>query len=118
MKDTYTPGPWTPQRWWESAELTLADADSDDRARWEADPIKCIVGPNEEPIVACHDLGTIAPANARLIAAAPELAELLRRAIVALDAPGIRYGDTDDEPWGIIRAARQLLARIDGDSRA
>lgn len=53
-------------------------------------------------------------ANAKLIAAVPEMLELLKRAGVVLDADGIVYGDSDDEPLDVLGGINALLARVEG----
>jgi hypothetical protein len=53
-------------------------------------------------------------ANARLIAAAPELLAALKRAIEVLDAEGITYGNCDDEPLDVLNAARAAIAKAEG----
>lgn len=53
-------------------------------------------------------------ANARLVAEAPAMYGLLVAAINVLDANGIVYGDCDHEPLDVLRAAREVIARIDG----
>lgn len=78
MTDSWTPGPWT------TGQRMIVGGDSS---------IVVSVAPN--------------PANARLIAAAPEMAELLGDAFDALTTPGY------DGPIDEIHA---LLARIRGDA--
>lgn len=53
-------------------------------------------------------------ANGRLIAVAPELLTLLKRAVEVMDADGIIYGDCDDEPLDVLSAAREAIARAEG----
>ena len=53
-------------------------------------------------------------ANARLIAAAPELLAALQRAVEVLDAEGIMYGNCDDEPLDVLEAARSAIEKAEG----
>lgn len=77
-REGFTPGPWRACRWWESAGMTIEDADAiGDRQDWEAADYTRIEDAAGRSVVACHDLSTIRPADARLIAAAPELLALV-----------------------------------------
>ena len=55
-----------------------------------------------------------ADANARLIAAAPQLFDALKRAVAVLDADGIRYGDCDEEALDVLSAAREAVSKAEG----
>ena len=93
---THTPGPWT---------LVVVTPENNDQnlAGWAQ-----IHRPH-------HNHLETTLADARLIAAAPEMARILADAVKVLDAQGIVYGDTGDdtEPLDVLREARALLARIE-----
>lgn len=113
-----TPAPWRALRWWESAGMTLEDAtDAEQRAEWEAAPYLRIEGADGRTVVACHDLGTITAENARLLAAAPELAEALAALFEHCAMVHKHWGDGDNtrEANAAIERGRALLARIEGE---
>jgi hypothetical protein len=92
MTTKYTPGPW---------DIRFVD-DLDFMADITA---------NKQPICAVYaeGLSPEATANARLIAAAPELVEALR-GLMTLEIIA-----TNSDEWERINNARALLARIDGE---
>lgn len=92
MTDTpWTPGPWE----WETLHGVGRALCAEDRT------------------VALHDAHwEVAPADARLIAAAPEMAELLERAV----EEHLNQDTLPMDPGCWCWAARDLLARIKGES--
>lgn len=86
-RETYTPGPWKACRAHEGFDGPYYDIDPDERAEYDAKPFVSIEAKGGERVTNAHDLFTFKPANARLIAAAPELLEALK----ALRAAVIEY---------------------------
>lgn len=71
-----------------------------------------------QPAVGVAKGGSIADvynsdANARLIAAAPELLDALNR-FVAMSEQGRWVGDLDDEPLEVVAAGREAIAKAQG----
>ncbi len=96
MTTKHTPGPWT----YEGCEIVTKIG------AW--------------PVAATNEAGIKQPerlANARLIAAAPELAEALRGLFENCAIVHNRWGDgcNQKEADAVIARARALLARIDGE---
>ena len=70
---------------------------------------------NDEVVGICR---AVSPANAHLIALAPEMAEMLRVLVGTLghrEAYEVESGRWDDEDSATMEQARHLLARLDGD---
>jgi len=89
-----TPGPWT---WFDYP-----------------DGRKLLSG-RDRAVIHCPDAPmTCDAADQLLIAAAPELLAALTRAVAVLDADGILYGDSDDEPLDVLSAARAAIAKAEG----
>lgn len=98
MKTTYTPGPWS----WEyptSGFISITTKGSDDIAEIRTQDAGGSWAPEH------------AEANARLIAAAPELVAVLRDLIDTYALNELRDGDYMD-----VSEARALLARIEEDA--
>jgi hypothetical protein len=55
-----------------------------------------------------------AGATARLIAAAPQMRNLLEAAVEVLDGDGIVYGVSFHDPLQVMSASRALLVEVDG----
>jgi hypothetical protein len=55
-----------------------------------------------------------AKANARLIAAAPDILAALKAAVAVLNAEGIVYGDSDEEPLDVLREAEAAIEKAEG----
>jgi len=76
---------------------------------WLYDETYGLIMAGEYEIAACHaGRGTDEKANARLIAAAPELLDALRWTIAALEYHGI------DSSTGELDKAKQVLAKAEG----
>lgn len=82
MHATHTPGPWTARKWSCHAETTVT-----------VDDLDCVTG--KRTIADCES-----EADAKLIAAAPELLSALRAIVKSLS-------DQDDE--GLIEHAQQMI---------
>lgn len=98
---TFTPGPWT---------FTLADENSAGGV-YGGEKCVCDIIPKELEVAWDCEEVSIANANARLIAAAPELYEqckLFERAIVELMMQGETGGDYE------LEKLREVLAKVDG----
>lgn len=119
---TYTPGPWTVEPgdggdpsvgMGPTPTTVFVGVPNDDRFRVVeiATISDTVYGDDEDG----HPLyWGDAAANARLIAAAPELLAALKRAVEVLDAEGIVYGNCDDEPLDVLSAAREAIERAEG----
>lgn len=84
----HTPGPWKACRSHEDFNGPMWDIDDDERAEYEAKPFVSIEA--ESATVMCaHDLFEMRPANARLIAAAPDLLAALQAVADYLPVSGI-----------------------------
>jgi hypothetical protein len=106
MTTKYTPGPWTVEADMRIEECRATRAELSYLAGWN-------ITSQSEEIVGCEGIipGPTSEANARLIAAAPELVEALRGLLKGT------YGDGYVLPAGAIATnrARALLARIEGE---
>lgn len=104
-----SPGPWRALRWWEVINLTLDEGD--DRAEMEAAPIIRIEAADGTAVAAAHDLFEFTADNARLLEAAPDIAEALRALYTECDA--FQHEELNTHPtWGpIMRAARAALTK-------
>lgn len=102
IKDRFTPGPWY---------FTLPDETSSGGVYGENDKCVCDIIPKELQVAYdCEEIPT-AQANARLIAAAPELhaqCKLLDRILVLTEMEG--GTDVRDE----LEKLREILAKVDG----
>lgn len=70
----HTPGPWTYQRWFDAFDLNPSDVGIEDIQQV---PIVRVAGPNDETVASASDLFEFKEADAKLIAAAPDLLEAL-----------------------------------------
>jgi uncharacterized Rossmann fold enzyme len=71
MTSKHTPGPWIYSRWWDQFQWDMSD--DDERADLLKAPIIRIETTDGVTVTCCHDLASIREADARLIAAAPDL---------------------------------------------
>jgi hypothetical protein len=103
MTTKYTPGPWTVEADMRIEECRATRAELSYLAGWN-------ITSQSEEIVGCEGIipGPTSEANARLIAAAPELVEALRNILTEFVGP---Y----EEGYSSVSDARALLARIEGD---
>ena len=82
MNTKHTPGPWVAQRDWES----VYSPDPEELEEYMKRPITVIKSlAVDKNVASCHDLFEIDPADAQLIAAAPDLLEALRGLLNAPD---------------------------------
>jgi hypothetical protein len=96
--------PWTPGPWYAGSSNGYGETPG-----WEIEDEKYTIA------LAIADIDILArraEANARLIAAAPEMAEVLERLVVMLDRQERPGGLSDTR----VVEARALLARIRGDA--
>lgn len=77
-KQKHTTGPWKPCRSHEMFDGPMYDIEPDEAADYDAKPYVRIVAAGDEYVAAAHDLFEFNPANAHLIAAAPDLLAALR----------------------------------------
>ena len=99
MSNPWTPGPWVVPIGGTEIIITTAEHD--------------------QHIATVNGLGDEAEANARLIAAAPEMADTIFKLADWLEGLGIdaRHADRfSDETFALVAEARALLARIRGDA--
>ncbi len=96
MTTKYTPGPWTVEADMRTEECRATRAELSYLAGWN-------ITSQSEEIVGCEGIipGPTSEANARLIAAAPEAADVIRDMLAG------KAGARD--------RARALLAKIDGE---
>lgn len=82
MNTKHTPGPWVAQRDWES----VYSPDPEELEEYMKRPITVIKSlAVDKNVASCHDLFEFNPADAQLIAAAPDLLEALRGLLNAPD---------------------------------
>jgi hypothetical protein len=83
---------------------------------WVADKFGDIDGPNGEPIATTDGvpgIEDVAGANARLIAAAPDMYEALRVAEIASEEL-CQGQDAANECWNTLRTIRAAIAKAEG----
>lgn len=113
----HTAGPWKPARAHEDYNGPLWDLDEEDRASYEARPFTGIASPSGT-VFNAHDLFEFRnPADAHLIAAAPELLAALEETLsrlqglidIADDGEGRRYDEA------AANRARAAIAKARGE---
>lgn len=110
QQTTHTPGPWKIHLWAEHTDWPCYDIDSPDGKRIaQVEPVE---DGNDEAPLPTEQIA----ANARLIAAAPDLAEALKHLQEAL-AVRADYWQNDPDQFGYLLdaldAARDALAKLD-----
>ena len=93
---SHTPGPWTLSPWTASSDIAIHGY-NDGQRQWIGD----VVGDTDSE----HATDANRDANARLIAAAPDMLEALK-GLMPMWQSGI------DEPW--VKAARDAIAKATG----
>ena len=112
MTDTqHTPGPWKACRSHETFNGPMWDIDDDERAEYEAEPFVAIES-EKRTVMRAHDLFEMRPADARLIAAAPELLAALEDLLWAVTG----FGDFEAQHPEEFAAARAAIAKATGQT--
>ena len=106
----HTPGPWKPCREHEDFDGPYFEIDEEDRSYYENRPFTTIMAAGNKSVSSAHDLFEFEEANARLIAAAPDLlAERnqlrarvgeLEKAVEAAYREGFDAGYESSQYWG------------------
>lgn len=108
MNTKHTPGPWVAQRDWES----VFSPDPEELEFYMKRPIVAIRSLTADKDVAlCHDLFEFNPADAQLIAAAPDLLEALEELEQLVSA---HIGEEADN-W--CKSSRAAIAKATGGAR-
>lgn len=107
----YTPGPWKACRSHETFHGPMWDIEPDELADYEYSPFVSIEA-ESGAVVRSHDLFKITPANARLIASAPELLAALEEFCRECDG----YLDGDGHPWATLLKGRAAIAKATGQT--
>lgn len=111
MNTKHTPGPWVAQRDWES----VYSPDPEELEEYMKRPITVIKSlAVDKNVASCHDLFEFNPADAQLIAAAPELLE----ALVEAEKIITDFDDRDElaiEDVGVLKSIRAAIAKAYGE---
>lgn len=107
----HTSGPWRPCRSHEEYDGPLFDIDPEEQAEYDDRPFVRVEAADGTVVASAHDLFTFSEANARLIAAAPDLLAAADEALSVLIGCCVPMTSVDDRA-AMLHAQATLRAAI------